>query len=192
MGNWPCMSPEWEGSGWIIHSTPGSAHLHQLLHTLMGLKSSPVPTPTVPFSLLGRQEDQQRLVPLRGRAGVQNEQPTIPNWQYFIQEHFSLHRGWSALFIHPLTWSYIQALKKKKKAAKLKAAIFKLCPWLFAALCFPPCDSVFFWKLGTRALWFPGTWNIKSPNSSLTASFRGQGVIDIFYRFINSHGTVVS
>lgn len=97
------MSPEWEGSGWIIHSTPGSAHLHQLLHTLMGLKSSPVPTPPVPFSLLGRQEDQQRLVPLRGRAGVQNEQPTIPNWQYFIQEHFSLHRGWSALFIHPLT-----------------------------------------------------------------------------------------
>lgn len=190
MGNWPCMCPEGEGSGWITHSAPGFAHLHWLLHTLMGLKSSPLPQCL--SLVLGRQEGQERLVPLRGRAGVQNEQPTTPDWQYFIQEHFSLHRGWSALFIHPLTWSYIQALKKKKKAAKLKAAIFKLCPRLFAAVCFPPCDSVFFWKLGTRALWFPGTWNIKSPNSSLTASFRGQGVIDIFYRFINSHGTVVS
>lgn len=190
MGNWPCVCPEGDGSGWITRSAPGFAHLLWLLHTLMALKSSPVPVPLL-LCWADRRIRREWFL-LRGRAGVQNEQPRAPDWQHFIQEHFSLHRGWSALFIHPLTWSYIQALKKKKKAGKLKAAIFKLCPWLFAALCFPPCDSVFFWKLGTRALWFPGTWNIKSPNSSLTASFRGQGVIDIFYRFINSHGTVVS
>lgn len=159
----------------------------------MSLLSCPDVTPQVPFSWAGG-IGMQGAASLRGPELAGNMSRAQPPASSAVFGRTSLSSGAGLLSSSTLWHDSISRLfRRGKKEAKLKAAIFKPSLWLSLqhSAFLPAFQTVFFWELGTRALRFPGTWNIKSPNSSLTASFRGRGVIDIFYRFINSHSTVV-